>query len=72
MAKRLEMIFTNAAGRRSSISVYNVRDDVAQQEVQAAMDTILDKGIFTTSGGDLVAVAGARIVATEITEIPVE
>ena len=72
MARRLEMIFTNAAGRRSTISVDNAREDITQQEVQAVMDEVVNGGIFSTSGGDIVAVISARIVATEITEIPVE
>lgn len=72
MARRLEMIFSNQAGRRATISVDNVREDVTQQEVQSAMDTILDRGVFTTNGGDLLAIGSARIVATEITEISVE
>ena len=72
MAKRLEMVFTNAAGRRATISVDNARDDITQQEVQSAMDMIVNRSIFSTGGGDIVAIDSARIVATEITEIPVE
>jgi elongation factor P hydroxylase len=72
MARRLEMVFTNAAGRRSTISVDNAREDITQQEVQSAMETIVSRGIFTTSGGDITAIDSARIIATEITEIPVE
>ncbi len=72
MARRLEMIFTNAAGRRSTISVDNARDDITQQEVQAAMEAVVGRGIFSTSGGDIAAIDSARIVATEITDIPVE
>lgn len=71
MTRRLEMVFTNAAGRRSTISVDNVRDDVTQAEIQAAMDAIVAKNIFTTSGGDITGIESARIVATDITEIPV-
>jgi elongation factor P hydroxylase len=50
MARRLEMIFTNAAGRRSTISVDNAREDITQQEVQAVMDEVVNGGIFSTSG----------------------
>lgn len=72
MARRLEMIFTNAVGRRSTISVDNAREDITQQDVQAAMDAVVSGGIFTTSGGDIVAIDSARIVATEVTDIAVE
>ncbi|MDD2573926.1 MAG: DUF2922 domain-containing protein [Bacillota bacterium] len=72
MARRLEMIFTNAVGRRSTISVDNAREDITQQDVQVAMDAVVSGGIFTTSGGDIVAIDSARIVATEVTDIAVE
>ena len=65
------MRFINAAGRRITISVENVREDITNAEVQAAMNAILTKNVFTTSGGDITAIDSARIVSTEITEIPV-
>lgn len=71
MASRLEMIFVNAAGRRSTISVDNVRSDITEAEVQGAMDIIVEKNIFTTSGGDITGIYSARIVSTDITEVPV-
>jgi elongation factor P hydroxylase len=71
LAKRLEMIFQNAAGRRATISVDNVRDDVTEVDVQAVMDAVIAKNIFSTGGGDITAVDSARIVSTDITEIPV-
>ncbi len=70
LSQRLEMRFTNAGGRITTISVENVREDVTPAEVQAAVDAILARNIFTSSGGDLVAAESARIVSTEITEIP--
>lgn len=65
------MRFLNAAGRRVTISVENAREDITEAEVQAAMNTIISKNIFTTSGGDITAIDSARIVSTEITEITV-
>jgi len=35
------------------------------------MQTILARNVFTTSGGDLTGIAGARIVAREVTELEV-
>lgn len=72
MTRKLEMIFINAAGRKSTLSVYNAREDITAQEVQEAMDTVVEGEIFNTSGGDIVAISSARIVATDVTEIPVE
>ena len=71
MARRLEMIFLNAAGRRSTISVDNVREDVTQQEVQSAMDMIVNRDILPQAA-EKPGIDSARIVSTEITEIPVQ
>lgn len=69
IVKRLEMIFTNAAGRRVTLSVLDPRSDLTPAEVQQTMELILARNIFTSSGGDLVAIAGARVVERETTEL---
>ncbi|MGI6331703.1 MAG: DUF2922 domain-containing protein [Zhaonellaceae bacterium] len=69
ITKRLEMSFQNVNGNRVSLSVQDPRDDLAEQDVYDAMEAIMDKNIFTSNGGDLVRIAGARIVATEVTEL---
>ncbi|MDK2821762.1 MAG: hypothetical protein PWP31_1727 [Clostridia bacterium] len=68
-SKRLELIFQNAAGRRTTISIQDPRDDLTEAEVQAAMELIINRNIFTSSGGDLTAVIGARIVSRSVTDI---
>lgn len=72
MAKKLEMIFLNAAGRKTTLSVYNARDNITAPEVQDVMDAVIEGGIFNSSGGDLIGVSGARLIATEVTELAVE
>lgn len=67
--KKLEMIFKNQLGRTTKISVDNARDDLTELEVQTAMQTIIDKNVFETSSGELVAIDSARIVATDVQEI---
>lgn len=69
MTKTLEMLFENAAGKNSKISVKDPRDDIEAEEVQTAMDTIISKNIFDTSGGDILTSRGARIITKEVTEI---
>ncbi len=58
----LQMSFVNQAGTRTTISLDNPKDDLTQAEVVAAMDQIIAKNIFNTSGGDLVAKYSAQIV----------
>jgi len=67
--KRLEMRFRNAAGRTATISVPDPRADLTAAEVETAMNTIIAKNVFNTSGGDLVAIAGARIVERTTTDL---
>ncbi|PRR70665.1 hypothetical protein MHLNE_06760 [Moorella humiferrea] len=69
ITKRLELIFQNAAGNRSTLAVIDPRENLTEAEVRAAMELILAKNIFTSPGGDLVAIVGARIVTREVTDI---
>ena len=38
---------------------------------ETAMDTIVAKNVFSSKGGDLVAVADARIVSREVTDLDI-
>ena len=67
--KKLEMVFNNVLGRTNKMTVDNVRDDVSQVEIQAAIQSIIDKNIFDTSGGELVGIESARVVTTDIEEM---
>ncbi len=58
----LQMSFVNQAGTRTTISLDNPKEALTQAEVVAAMDQIIAKNIFNTSGGDLVAKYSAQIV----------
>jgi hypothetical protein len=69
LTRRLEMIFQNTNGGRASLSVQDPNDDLMENDVRTAMETIIDKNIFTTSGGDLARIMGARIVTTEVADI---
>ena len=67
--RRLEMVFRNQLGKTNKITVDNAREDVSQAEVQSAMQSIIDKNIFDTTGGELVGIESARIVTTDIEEM---
>lgn len=66
---RLEMVFKNQLDKKTTISIDSPRDDLTEAEVSAAMNDIILKNIFNSSGGDLVAIAGARIVTTDVQEL---
>lgn len=69
--RTLEMVFANAAGRRVTIRVPDARPDLTAAEVDAAMEQILSKNIFTSSGGDLVGQLGARVVTQDTVELEI-
>ncbi|MDD4238036.1 MAG: DUF2922 domain-containing protein [Desulfotomaculaceae bacterium] len=55
----LRMSFKNQSGNTVNISLDNPKVGLTGAEVEAAMDLVIAKNIFTTSGGDLVNKADA-------------
>lgn len=66
---RLELIFQNQDGKRVTISVQEPRLDVSPEEVEEAMETIMENNVFESNGGDLVAILGARLVTRQVEEL---
>ncbi|GAV22839.1 DUF2922 domain-containing protein [Carboxydothermus pertinax] len=66
--KVLEMIFQNQQGKNVTIRVQEPKGGLTKGEVDAAMNLILTKNIFTSSGGDLAGLKGSRIVERNVTE----
>ncbi|MBS3969928.1 MAG: DUF2922 domain-containing protein [Clostridia bacterium] len=71
LIKRLELQFFNEAGTRVTLGLVDPREDLTDVEVKEAMEAILAGDVFTSPRGDLAAIAGARIVAREVTEFSV-
>lgn len=69
MAKKLEMVFKDAAGKTMKISVDNADDNLTPEAVKTAMEGIIAKDVFATEAGSLIAIQGARIVDTTIQEM---
>ncbi len=68
---RLQMIFKNQDDRKKTVSIDSPRADLTDVEVQTAMNDIITKNIFNSSGGDLIGISGARIITTDIQELSV-
>ena len=62
MAKQLIMSFLNGSGKKVSISLNSVKDTVTDAQVSAAMDVMISKNIFNTTGGDLKTKDSSHIV----------
>ncbi|MEG6616759.1 DUF2922 domain-containing protein [Peptococcaceae bacterium 1198_IL3148] len=71
MASTLEMIFVSSSGNKVTLRVAEPLETLTAQDVKSAMDTIVAKNVFTSNGGDLVAVADARIVSREVTNLDI-
>jgi len=56
------MVFTSQAGRNVTITLDNPRSDLTAAEIEAAMDLVIARNIFTSSGGDLVAKQDIKII----------
>jgi len=62
VTKTLELRFGTAGGRVAALRVPDPKDELTPAEVQAAMETIIAKNVFTSPSGDFIAVDSARIV----------
>ncbi len=63
------MRFRNASGSAVTIRVPDPKAGLTAAEVEAAMNTIIARNIFASSGGDLVAIDSARIVERTATTL---
>jgi hypothetical protein len=63
------MSFRNAAGKTVTMSLADPRPDITAEDVTTAMDTIIAKNIFSSSGGDLVAKDRAAVIETTENEL---
>ncbi|UTE73538.1 DUF2922 domain-containing protein [Rossellomorea marisflavi] len=68
MAKALELIFRNEMGKLATISVIGPKEPVDPAAVKAAMEDLIAKDVFGSSGGSLVSIEGARIVERNVTD----
>ena len=66
--KKLVMTFKSSDDKKVSITVDNQREDLEKKEKKEAMDTIIEKDIFSPNGGSLVSIVCAKVVQTDTTD----
>ncbi len=71
MNRTLQLIFKNDGGRNVTISMADAREDLEAAEVETVMDNILQRDLFSSSGGDLSSPVLAQVV-TRVVETLVE
>ncbi|MEN1967774.1 DUF2922 domain-containing protein [Lentibacillus sp. N15] len=70
--RKLELKFMNEDGKTVTYSLDKPVEPVDPADVTSAMDEIIAQNAFTSSGGDLVSIKGARLVDHEVTEIELD
>ena len=68
ITKNLVMTFKSSDDKKVSITVDNPREDLEENEIKEAMDTIIEKDIFSPNGGSLVSIVCAKVVQTDTTD----
>lgn len=71
-SKKLTMTFINASGKKVSMSLDGIKDDVTKEQASNLMDTIISKNIFFIAGGDLKAKEAAQIISTDVAVLQVK
>ncbi|WP_164667650.1 DUF2922 domain-containing protein [Virgibacillus doumboii] len=67
--KKLELKYLNEEGKTVTYSLEKPVEPVDPVAVKAAMDEIIAQNAFTSSGGDVVSIKGARVVERNVQEV---
>ncbi|MCP3026305.1 DUF2922 domain-containing protein [Halobacillus sp. A5] len=67
--KKLELKFLNEEERVVTFSIDHPIEPVNEEDINAAMDAMIEENCFFSSGGDLVSKKEARIVERNVTSI---
>lgn len=70
--KTLVMTFLNEEGKKSSIRLNAVKDDLTSEQISSLMDTIIAKNVFLPTGGALKKKDSAQIVERNVSKIEVK
>lgn len=68
----LVLIFANQSGSTVRLSISNVKEGLSNAEVKAAMENIITKNIFDSTGGDLITADSAELVTRSVQVISVK
>ena len=66
MSETLQMIFSNTLGRNSTLSVADPKPGLSVVEVEELMDSVIDRNVFLTAGGELVGKVRAQVVSRTV------
>jgi hypothetical protein len=64
--RTLQLTFRNEEGRRQTLTLADPRDNLTANEVEEVMNLILQKNIFSGSGGDLIEALAAQVIGRTV------
>jgi len=67
--KSLRLTFGLAGGGTSSLTLPAPREDLTTAEVQAVMQLVISRNIFTGSGGDFTEIRDIKIIDTTVNDL---
>ena len=65
----IRLSFTTVGGKTYSLSLPNPKASLSKAEAEAAMDVVLSKNIFITTGGELVGKKDIKIIDTSTDDL---
>lgn len=68
MEYSLQLTFVNVSGDKVNFTISNIKPDVTEVEVNAAMDAIIAQNIFYSEGGDLKDKYSAQLIQRQVTK----
>lgn len=69
--RTLSMAFKDAVGKKHSVSIRDIKEDVEDSKVIAIMEAIVTDKLIKTESGELVEKVAAQIVNREVTKVTI-
>ncbi len=66
MSETLQMIFSTAEGRNTTISLADPDPEIGLADVEPVMDSIINRNIFATNSGEITAKVRAQVVSRTV------
>ena len=63
----LTLTFNTEAGKKASLTINGVKEDITSEQANALMDTIIFNNIFNTKSGGYVSKVEAKLTERKIT-----
>lgn len=69
METSLQLVFRNEQGKLTTINLANPKGNLTEAQITAAMDVVVQKNIFQSTGGPLVSKVRARLTSREVVDV---